>query len=54
MKFYIASRLDNADQVKKLAAVLKAFGWEQTYERNWQSRRGINDTTGTGNKKAKK
>lgn len=32
MKFYIASRLENAEDVKKLAAVLKAYNWEQTYD----------------------
>lgn len=41
MKFYIASRLDNADQVKKLAAVLKAFGWEQTYD--WTKHGSVQD-----------
>ena len=35
MKFYIASRLENAEDVKKLAAVLKAYNWEQTYD--WRS-----------------
>lgn len=32
MKFYIASKLENAEEVKKLAAVLKAYNWEQTYD----------------------
>lgn len=32
MKFYIASKLENAEMVKKLAAVLKAYKWEQTYD----------------------
>lgn len=32
MRFYIASRLDNAHKVRKLAAHLKRFGWEQTYD----------------------
>lgn len=33
MKFYIASRLENAPQVAQLARVLKAWGWTHTY--NW-------------------
>lgn len=32
MKFYIASKLENADMVKKLAAILKLYKWEQTYD----------------------
>lgn len=32
MKFYIASKLENAEKVKRLANVLKANGWEQTYD----------------------
>lgn len=32
MKFYIASKLANAHQARKLAAHLKRFGWEQTYD----------------------
>lgn len=32
MKFYIASKLENAKKVKRLANVLKASGWEQTYD----------------------
>ena len=32
MKFYIASRLENADTVKRVAAVLKAAGHEHTYD----------------------
>lgn len=32
MKFYIASKLENAETVKRVAAVLKAAGHEQTYD----------------------
>lgn len=32
MKFYIASKLENAENVKRLAKVLKAFGWIHTYD----------------------
>lgn len=32
MKFYKASKLENAKKVKRLANVLKASGWEQTYD----------------------
>jgi len=32
MKFYIASKLENYEQVKKLASLLKLSGWEHTYD----------------------
>lgn len=32
MKYYIASGLDNAEQVKKLKAILDERGWEHTYD----------------------
>lgn len=32
MRFYIASRLENAPRVRELAAVLKAHGHEHTYD----------------------
>jgi Putative periplasmic protein kinase ArgK and related GTPases of G3E family len=32
MTFYIASRLKNAAQVKRLAGLLKGMGWEHTYD----------------------
>ena len=32
MKFYIASKLENAEQVSKVASVLKAAGHEHTYD----------------------
>lgn len=32
MKFYIASKLENAEMVKSLARVLKAYQWEHTYD----------------------
>ena len=32
MKFYIASKLENNKQVKRLASILARFGWEHTYD----------------------
>ena len=32
MKFYIASKLGNYEQVRKLSGMLKACGWEHTYD----------------------
>jgi len=32
MNFYIASKLENHEQVKDLAKLLKNFGWEHTYD----------------------
>jgi len=32
MKFYIASKLENYQQVKGLASLLKQTGWEHTYD----------------------
>jgi len=32
MKFYIASKLENAEMVKSLAKVLKAYKWKHTYD----------------------
>ena len=32
MKFYIGSGLQNAPQVRQLAQLLKAAGWEHTYD----------------------
>ena len=32
MKFYIASKLENHGQVKRLACLLKQSGWEHTYD----------------------
>lgn len=32
MKFYIASKLENAARVRELAEALKARGWRQTYD----------------------
>ena len=32
MKFYIASKLENADNVRKLAKQLESEGWRQTYD----------------------
>lgn len=41
MKFYIASGLENADNVEKLAAQLRDSGWTQTY--NWTEHGSVND-----------
>lgn len=32
MKFYIASRLKNYEQVRELSCILKNAGWEHTYD----------------------
>ena len=32
MKFYIASKFENAEQVKRLSDVLRRWGWRQTYD----------------------
>ena len=32
MRFYISSKLDNCEQVKKLAGLLSLSGWEHTYD----------------------
>lgn len=32
VKFYIASKLENAEQVKRVSEKLKAIGWKQTYD----------------------
>ena len=32
MKFYIASRLENHEKVKRLASLLRQAGWEHTYD----------------------
>jgi len=32
MNFYIASKLENAENVKRIANILKARGWEHTYD----------------------
>ena len=32
MRFYIASRLENHEQVRQLAGLLKQAGWEHTYD----------------------
>ena len=32
MKFYIASKLANYEQVKRLSSLLKLSGWEHTYD----------------------
>lgn len=41
MKFYIASRLENAEEVKRVANVLKAAGHEQTYD--WTAHGSVED-----------
>ena len=42
MKFYIASKLENYEQVQSLAGQLKAFGWEHTYD--WTTHGSIKET----------
>lgn len=32
MKFYIASRLENAEQVRQLKTILESWGWVHTYD----------------------
>jgi nucleoside 2-deoxyribosyltransferase len=41
MKFYIASKLENYEQVRNLASSLKLLGWEQTYD--WTVHGPINE-----------
>jgi len=42
MRFYIASKLENYEQVKSLARLLKLSGWEHTYD--WTVRGSIKET----------
>lgn len=42
MNFYIASKLENADNVKVVANVLKARGWKQTYD--WTVHGSVQDS----------
>ena len=42
MRFYIASRLENHEQVKNLASRLKPFGWEHTYD--WTVHGSVKET----------
>lgn len=42
MKFYIASKLDNAKQVRTLARLLKNSGWIHTYD--WTSLASIKES----------
>ena len=42
MKFYIASKLENYEQVKNLASLLKLSGWEHTYD--WTVHGSIKET----------
>jgi len=42
MKFYIASKLENHEQVSRLASLLKSFGWEHTYD--WTVHGSIKET----------
>jgi|GEM_PF-744125 len=41
IKFYIASRLENAEQVRCLAKILKMWGWEHTYD--WTTHGSVQD-----------
>jgi len=42
MKFYIASKLENYEQVKRLAGLLKLSGWKHTYD--WTVHGSIKET----------
>jgi len=42
MKFYIASKLENHAQVKRLASLLKQFGWTHTYD--WTAHGSVKET----------
>ena len=42
MKFYIASKLENCEQVQSLAMQLKELGWEHTYD--WTTHGSVKDT----------
>ena len=42
MKFYIASKLENYEQVKSLSNLLKLSGWEHTYD--WTVHGSIKET----------
>jgi len=42
VKFYIASKLENYEQVQDLAELLKNFGWEHTYD--WTVHGSIKET----------
>jgi len=42
MKFYIASKLENYEQVRALAGLLKPSGWEHTYD--WTTHGSIKET----------
>ena len=42
MKFYIASKLENHEQVKRLASLLKLSGWDHTYD--WTVHGSVKET----------
>lgn len=42
MRFYIASKLENYEQVKRLANMLKLSGWEHTYD--WTVHLSVKET----------
>lgn len=42
MKFYIASKLENYEQVRCLAQLLKDSGWKQTYD--WTAHGSVKET----------
>ena len=42
MRFYIASNLENNEQVQKLAGILKKLGWEHTYD--WTVHGSVKET----------
>ncbi|MCL2462234.1 MAG: toll/interleukin-1 receptor domain-containing protein [Defluviitaleaceae bacterium] len=42
MKFYIASKLENNEQARRLADMLKAAGWTHTYD--WTAHGSVKET----------
>lgn len=42
MRFYVASKLENHEAVSELAALLRAAGWEQTYD--WTTHGSVKET----------
>ena len=43
MRFYIASKLENHEQVSRLASLLRLTGWEHAYD--WTAHGSIKDTS---------
>ena len=42
LKFYIASKLENHEQVRLLAGLLKGYGWKHTYD--WTVHGSVKET----------